>query len=472
MTMSSTLYRRFVSGCAGLPRFARVTWLVGIGFACLLASESTANDGASSSLAQAADPGRKTATPEEAPARHPTTLVPASEFLTSPSTAKPSESKEQERYERYVDQLEAGRKHRLESKAEAARATLIPILEEAAPPEIQQVALLELGLLAEQEKEFSRAQQIYNQFLKTFSDSPTCPEVLLRQGLMYREMGTPTLALAKFYSVGSSALKLKEGNLETYRTVVLQAQTEIAETYFLQGKYEDAIDFFQRLLKQDTARLQRSQIHYRLVQCRERMGNDRDLEAAAREFLRLYPNAPENPEVRFLLANALKKMGRNRDALQEVSQLLISQQSMSKTNRASWIYWQQRAGNEIANQLYQEGDYLNALEVYEGLLPLSSRLDWQLPLLYQIGLVYEKLAQSAKAEQSYRQLILKAGEATTNLVSSLRPLVGMAKWRTDQLQWAGQAERTNNFFNSGTKPKSPSLAPANPGGTPPASPEP
>jgi tetratricopeptide (TPR) repeat protein len=287
---------------------------------------------------------------------------------------------------------------------------------------------------------------------------------------MYREMGTPTLALAKFYSVGSSALKLKEGNLESYRYVVLQAQTEIAETYFLQGKYEDAIDFFQRLLKQENARLQRSQIHYRLVQCRERMGNERDLEAAAREFLRLYPLAPETPEVRFLLANSLKKIGRTRDALQEVSQLLISQQSVSKTNRAAWIYWQQRAGNEIANQLYQEGDYINALEVYEGLLPLSGRLDWQLPLLYQVGLVYEKLAQSSKAEQSYRQLILRASEASTNLTSTLRPIVGMAKWRTDQLTWTSQAQRTNAFFNSGTKPKV-SSSPVAPG-TPPAPSEP
>ena len=200
------------------------------------------------------------------------------------------------------------------------------------------------------------------------------------------------------------------------------------------------------------------------------MGNDRDLEAAAREFLRLYPLAPETAEVRFLLSNSLRKIGRTRDAMQEVSQLLISQQSISKTNRASWTYWQQRAGNEIANQLYQEGDYVNSLEVYQGLLPLSGRLDWQLPLLYQIGLAYEKLAQIAKAEQAYRQLILRAGEATTNLTSALRPIVGMAKWRADQLQWTGHAERTNAFFSSGAKLK-PTPA-ASPTGTPPAPSEP
>lgn len=417
-----------------------------------------------------AEPAEATPPREQGEAPRAAQLVPLSSFLTAPLPGKSAQTRKQEEYERFAEQLEAGRKHRLEAKHDAARATLIPILESSAPSEIQEVALLELGLLAEQEKEFSRAQQIYNQFLKTFSDSPTCPEVLLRQGLMYREMGTPTLALAKFYSVGSSALKLKDGNLDTYRRVVLQAQTEIAETYFLQGKYDDAVEFFERLLKQDTASLQRSQIHYRLVLCRERMGNERAVEGAAREFLRLHPQAPEAPEVRFLLASALKKMGRTRDSLQEVSQLLISQQAIGKTNRAAWVYWQQRAGNEIANQLYQEGDYVNALEVYEGLLPLSGRLDWQLPLLYQIGLVYEKLAQAAKAEQSYRQLILRASTTTTNLTSALRPVVEMAKWRADQLQWHSQAERTNAFLSGGLRTREVPPRPAP--GTPPAPKEP
>jgi tetratricopeptide (TPR) repeat protein len=76
-------------------------------------------------------------------------------------------------------------------------------------------------------------------------------------------------------------------------------------------------------------------------------------------------------EVRFLYASALKQMGRNRDAMQQVLKLLDAQQTTSQQNPESWIYWRQRAGNDIANQLYKEGDYLNALEIYLNLVGLD-----------------------------------------------------------------------------------------------------
>lgn len=366
-----------------------------------------------------------------------------------------------ERERRSQEQLEAGRKLRSTGQAEAARRTLIAILEGDSPADVQEAALLELALLSEERKEFSRAQQIYNQFLKHFPDSASGPEVLLRQGLMYREMGAQTLAIAKFYSVGSTALKLKSGNIATYRRLVLQAQTEIANTYFLQGNYAEAADFLTRLLKQETVDLHRAKIRHRLVQCQEKLGDDKEVEVEAREFLRLYPDSAEAPEVRFLLANALKRMGRNRDSLQEVSKLLVSQESMAKTNRQAWAYWQQRVGNEIANQLYREGDYINALEIYEGLLPLNRRLDWQVPLLYQIGLIYEKLSQPPKAGLAYSNLLAMTAMDATQVTPGIRSVVDMARWRAEQMQWQVQAQSTNAFFE-GSKPPGRSVATGTP----------
>ena len=377
----------------------------------------------------------------------PSDLLPAS-YATREYTAPAELSKSEQELNRLRDQLKVGRQLRLDGRAEAARETLIPILESACPAEIHQSALLELGMLAEQQNEFSRAQQIYNQFLKHFSDSTMAPEILLRQGLMYRNMGAPTLALAKFYGVGSSAVQLKDGKVTQYQRLVRQAQMEIANTHFLQGKYRETIEFLNRLLKQETQEADRAGICYQLIQCYDRLEEAPELEGTARLFLKNYPNAAEAPEVRFTLANTLKRLGRNGDALQEVGALLIEQDKMSATNRAAWAYWQQRAGNEIANQLYLEGDYVNALAIYEGLLPLNDRADWQLPVLYQIGLVYERLAQAPRAEQSYRALILKAGVGSTNVSSALRPVVEMARWRADQMKWQDNAQKTNAFFGA------------------------
>lgn len=396
--------------------------------------------------------------------------LPPATFLNAPSrpVASALDAADKalgERERRSQEQLESGRKLRATGQWEAARRTLIAILEGDSPAEVQEAALLELALVAEEKKEFSRAQQIYNQFLKHFPDSQSGPEVLLRQGLMYREMGAQTLAIAKFYAVGSTALKLNSGNIATYRRLVLQAQTEIANTYYLQGNYTEAADFLTRLLKQETVDLHRTKIRHRLVQCQEKLGDDKEVEVEAREFLRLYPDSAEAPEVRFLLANALKRMGRNRDSLQEVSKLLISQESMAKTNRQAWAYWQQRVGNEIANQLYREGDYINALEIYEGLLPLSRRLDWQVPLLYQIGLIYEKLSQPPKAGLAYSNLLAMTAMDATQVTPGVRSVVDMARWRAEQMQWQVQAQRTNAFFE-GSAPRERRVATGGPDSSP------
>ncbi len=393
-------------------------------------------------------------------------LLPASAFIRSvprqeTSAAEIEAVKYAEQLSRFQSQLEAGQKLRKARQFDAARRTFIGILEAICPAEVQEPALLELALIAEEQKEFSRAQQVYNQFLKHFPNSESAPEVLLRQGLMYREMGAQTLAIAKFYAVGSTALKLDTMNMASYQRLVLQAQTEIANTHFLQGKYGEALDFLKRLLKQETVDLHRARIRHRLVQCQERLGDDKEVEVEAREFLRLHPSASEVPEVRFLLANALKRMGRNRDALQEVSMLLVAQESMGKTNRAAWAYWQQRVGNEIANQLYREGDYMNSLEIYEGLLPLDRRLEWQVPLLYQIGLIYEKLAQPPRAGLVYSNLIAMAALDATQVTQGMRSVIEMARWRSEQMQWQVQAQRTNAFFE-GSSPRPRKLAEVKP----------
>jgi len=85
-----------------------------------------------------------------------------------------------------------------------------------------------------------------------------------------------------------------------------------------------------------------------------------------------------------VLASALKKLGRNQESMKQVLLLLQSQQENVKKNPELWIYWQQKAGNDIANQLFKEGDYLSALSIYLGLADLNKSPAWQLPVLVSI----------------------------------------------------------------------------------------
>ena len=137
--------------------------------------------------------------------------------------------------------------------------------------------------------------------------------------------------------------------------------------------------------------------------------------------------------------------------MEQVLELLEAQFASAKDRPAEWRYWQQKAGNEIANQLYQEGHYLEALEVYRGLARLDSSPAWQMPVQYQIGLVYERLEQPSKAVEAYDGVLLHASELKGRPVTpSQSEVVEMARWRKDFLQWNRTARVSSMNLQSRT----------------------
>ena len=250
------------------------------------------------------------------------------------------------------------------------------------------------------DEQTARAQQIWSQYLQLYPQDPAVPDVLLRQGLLYRKMGVDEFAISKFYAVMSTALKLKLDNLAYYKKLVVQAQTEIADTYYLDAKFSEAADFFNRILKSGDAEANREQLEWKLIRSLSYLTNHTETIAKAQSFLSRFPHSPNLPEVRFLLARALKDMGRNPDAMQQVLLLLQSQQDNVSKDPETWAYWQRRAGNEIANQLYKEGDNVDALQIYLNLAQLDQSPVWQVPVLYQAGMAYEQLQQWQKATRA------------------------------------------------------------------------
>jgi len=328
-------------------------------------------------------------------------------------------------------------------QADKAEPIFIGLLAEQVPDSIKQSALFELGAVVRMENDLPRAVSICAQFLDRWPDDPQVPEILLRQGQIYRQMGLNSLALTKFYAVMTSALSLKSDRLDYYPALVLEAQTEIAETNYRMGRFSDAADFYSRLLKQNDPALNRPQAQFRLI--RSLMSIDRNDEAAgqAQDFLSRYPDAPEQPEVRFHLAQTLKQLGKNDEALQQVLLLLQEEKAKIQDHPEVWAYWQQRAGNEVANQLYREGDYVRALEIYVNLSQLDSAPSWQLPVKYQIGLTFERLLQPQKAVEIYNEILKLEPELGTNATPGQKAVFEMARWRTGFLGWQSQAETAN-----------------------------
>jgi len=345
-----------------------------------------------------------------------------------------------------VQKLETARYLRKTRQMTEVEPLLVSLLGNEVPTDIQKSALLELAALAQDEDDLPRTQQICAQFLSRWPEDIHVPEVLLRQGEIFRRMGLHNMALTKFYAVMTAALTLKNDRLNYYEHLVVQAQTEIAETHFSLGKYADAAEYYSRLFKQDNPEIDKPQILYKLVRCYSSTTNYDETIAAAQDYLAHYGGSPEEAEVRFDLALALKGLGRDSESLQQVLALLQQQSAHAMGNPDAWAYWRQRAGNLIANQFYHEGDYLRALEIYTSLAQLDASPQWQLPVWYQIGMTYEHLMQPQKAAEIYSQIVSRQTELGTNAPPSLASIADMARWRVGFIRWQDNAEAVNHRF--------------------------
>jgi tetratricopeptide (TPR) repeat protein len=272
-------------------------------------------------------------------------------------------------------------------------------------------------------------------------------------------MGLNSMSLAKFYSVMTAALALKSDKLDYYKRIVTEAQNEIAETHFQMGKFADAADYFARLLKENNPLLDRSLAQYRLLSALSKQGRHEEAMGQAADFLTRFPNAAERPEVRFIIAHSLKEMGRDNESLQQVLALLQEEKKQTTNHPDIWAYWQQRAGNEIANHLYREGDYPKALDVYLSLAQLDNTPAWQIPVQYQVGLTYEKLQQPQMASQIYSNIVSRELAVSTNASPGLNSVFEMARWRMGFLNWESKAETSTKDFSPPVPDKADAIDP-------------
>jgi tetratricopeptide (TPR) repeat protein len=338
-------------------------------------------------------------------------------------------------------EIDAARILRRERDNAAANKLLLGLLEEKLPSEYQRAVMFELAMVAEGENQLGRAQQILAQYLQLFPTDPTVPEVLLRQGLLYRQIGANSMAVTKFYAVMNSALAMQVDQFDYYKRLVLQAQTEIADTYYQQGKYQDAIEFYRRILKQSSAELNKPPLHFKYIRCLTSLNRHAEAVPECEAFFLAYPSAAEAPELHFLCADSLRQLGRRRDSMLQVLELLQSQKETVQSNPEGWTYWQQKAGNQIANELYKDGDYPNALEIYTRMMLLNTNVSWQVPVAYQAGLIYDHLQQPTRAVEQFEKIIAREKEILAAEDSpSLITVLEMAKWRKQNMGWQNRME--------------------------------
>lgn len=276
-----------------------------------------------------------------------------------------------------------------------------------------------------------KASATYEHLMREYPDCSELPTILLELGRTLRDLGSPKLAIARFYSVINSTLKLPEAESERYRRIVRTAQFEIAETHLAMGNYAEAVRFFNRLDLLDLAPADRARARFKAAQARIYAGDKTGAVTALTVFIGQDANDPNSPEARYLLAQLLGELGRREESLRVTLDLLTNVKARADKS-GTWKTWQRRTGNLLANQFYQQGEFASALLIYRSLDALDPNPSWRVPVLYQLGLCLERLEQPASAIEAYDKIQKITGP---NPDANVADIVRMAVWRSTQIAW-------------------------------------
>ena len=337
----------------------------------------------------------------------------------------------------------------------------------AAPVADIKTALLCLGRMQRKQGALTKAAAIYERFLKDYPGDDRTPDALLDLGRTLRSLGVYKSAIARFYAVINSTLKLPSEGFERYQVLTKTAQFEIAETHFQSGDFAEAAKFYTRLRLLDLAPGDRARAHFKAAYSLRLKGDLEGAVSALRAYIDQWPDDENLPEGRYLLAITLRELKRPDEAFAATLELLRTEQTRVAQDPKRWAYWQRRTGNQLANDFFESGNILNAQTIYSGLVDLSPEPAWRLPLTYQIALCHERLGTIDRARTAYQTIVDAIGPTPP---VELAELTRMAAWHLAHLTWRdGVAQQVTAFFDTTTgRPAAPAADPAHPPGAAPA----
>ncbi len=316
----------------------------------------------------------------------------------------------------------------------------------------REAALAGLARAYRRSGDLVKAAATYERLLADHPGSVDTPMYLLELGRTLRALGTPKLAISRFYNVLNAVIKVPNDQADNYRQIARTAQYEIAETHYQTGNFEDAARFYSRLNLLDLAPDDQRKAEFKAAQARSRAGQHEKAIAAFRQFIEHHPDGELGAEARFQLATLLQRLDRSQEAMAVTLELLKRQQAETGDDAERWAYWQRRTGNQLANEFYRSGDFTSAFTIYQRLSELGGEPAWRLPVLYQMALCQERLLQNASARALYQQIEAEAAQLPDRTAFS--DLSRMVAWRLNQLDWNQDVHQRLDSLSLSTVPGS------------------
>jgi tetratricopeptide (TPR) repeat protein len=317
------------------------------------------------------------------------------------------------------------------------------LLAVTAPDDAKKAALFDMFETYRSRKVYSKAIAVGERVHQLFPSDPATPQLLLNLGRLYRETGAYELAIARFYNVLNAALRVDQAQFAKYQDFSTQAQFEIADTFMESGDLQQAARMYTLLDRLDLTPDKKVEAEFQAVYCGFLTGDNAGTVTAARQFLETNGATKYAAQTHYILSVALKAVGQPQQAADETMTLLRMEKQLEKTDADTWSYWQRKTGNQLANGFYQEADFVRALTLYQAMAKLSDDPAWQWPVIYQVGLCFERLRLPDRAAEAYHYIQDQAKKLQTAgkpMDQDLTELSHMAQWRGQHLQWQQGAE--------------------------------
>lgn len=306
---------------------------------------------------------------------------------------------------------------------------------------IKQSAMLGLAQTFVDMNAPERSISILEDYLQRYPRDEYRPELIYKLGLLYRDIGLHQESVAMFYQVLNNIVADGEKDFDRYLRFGRLVMFEIGRSHVELGHYEVALEHFQRIDNIKMHPRDQETIAFYIFLCLSKTENYDEALKAAQSFVQRYPESRLRPEVMCAQGQIMFKLGRSEDAIAALIDLLESAEEITEAEMEDWMPWKQKAGNLIANQLFKDGDYAAALSVYQGLATLEEDYSWQLPVIYQIGICFERLHLRDRAKESYSYILAASEKVSSDEAESLRPIADGARWRLKILGWVDDTTR-------------------------------
>lgn len=322
-----------------------------------------------------------------------------------------------------------------------AERAYIEIVERSGDSEALGDVLVELAECYYAGGNYLKAIEIMEQAFLRFPNIGRDAEQIFRLGQFYKAGGLREQAVDLFYQVINSIVVSGPKVLDKYLPIARMAQFEIARTNYENREYRKAYEAFDRLDVLDLSPENHETIFYYKVLAALKAAKPDVGQDLIESFLEKFPQSEYLPEMMYLRAEVLMRQGKVEAATAQLLDLLDNFPTDSPFDSGELIFWKQQAGNRLANRFYNEKDYAKALRIYQGLVGLNESSEWQLPVIYQISLCFEKLKMYERAKESYTFLLEELERmAASERSRSLEKLKESAAWRLNVVEWKSKTE--------------------------------